>query len=99
MVTIEDRDTEPENATCKAYCERLAACWYAVPNADPMLSGKDIFDKCWAEQHQCRTATTELLCCGSIGVCGDFVQCQATGRDVVSDCQHTHPATSSAKVQ
>ena len=88
VVTIEDREREPENAVCKSYCERLSACWYAVPNADPMLSPKDIFSRCWAEQHGCRTATTEVLCCGSLTVCGDFVKCQSSGRDVVSTCEH-----------
>lgn len=87
VVTIEDREREPENAVCKSYCERLSACWYAVPNADPMLSPKDILARCWAEQHQCRTPTTEVLCCGSLTACGDFVKCEGAGRDVVSTCE------------
>jgi hypothetical protein len=88
VVIIEDREREPENAVCKSYCERLSACWYAVPNADPMLSPQDIFARCWAEQHQCRTVMTEALCCGSLTACGDFVKCQGSGRDVVSTCTH-----------
>ena len=88
LVTIENREREPENAVCKSYCERLSACWYSVPNADPMLSPKDIFARCWAEQHQCRTVTTEALCCGSLTACSDFVKCQGSGRDVVSTCEH-----------
>jgi hypothetical protein len=91
LVTIEDREREPENAVCKSYCERLSACWYAVPNADPMLSPKDVFARCWAEQHFCRTVTTEVLCCGSLDACSDFVKCQGTGRDVVSTCEHLRP--------
>ena len=88
VVSVEDHTLEPENAACKAYCQRLSTCWYAVPNADPMLSQKDVYAKCWGEQQQCRTSTTELFCCGSAAACGDFVKCQTTARDVVTDCRH-----------
>ncbi len=94
VVSIQDHDDEPENSTCKAYCERLAACSYAMPNMDPMLTAKDVFAKCWAEQHQCRTPMTEVHCCASVTACGDFVQCENTARDRVTDCRHGTTATS-----
>jgi hypothetical protein len=87
VVSIQDHDSEPENASCKVYCDRLTACWYAIPNVDPMLSSKDVFAKCWAEQHQCKTPTTEVHCCGSVTVCGDFVKCENAARDVVTECR------------
>lgn len=90
VVTIEDREREPENPVCKSYCERLSACWYSVPSADPMLAPKDVLARCLAERSQCRTPTTEALCCGLLSACADFVRCQATGRDVVSTCEHAH---------
>ncbi|HEX4335715.1 MAG TPA: hypothetical protein VH062_07345 [Polyangiaceae bacterium] len=86
VVAVEDHSQEPESASCKTYCERLSACWYAVPNADPMLGPKDVLAKCLAEQKQCRTPTTALHCCGAINACGDFVKCQSTAQDVVTDC-------------
>ena len=88
-VTIDDQVREPVNPVCKQYCERLSACWYAVPNADPMLAQKDVFARCLAEQQKCRTVPTELMCCGALTACGDFVHCQSTSRDVVSDCTHS----------
>jgi hypothetical protein len=88
-VTIDDQSREPESPLCKRYCERLGACWYAVPDADPMLASKDVFAKCWAEQRNCRTAPTEVMCCGALTSCGDFVHCQAASPDVISDCTHS----------
>lgn len=96
MVSIQDHASEPENPTCKAYCERLAACSYAMPNVDPMLSAKDVFAKCWAEQHQCQTAVTEVHCCGSISACGEFVKCENAARDVVTDCRRPGPGLTNA---
>ncbi len=87
VVSVQDHTEEPENAVCKAYCERLTKCWYAVPNADPMLAPKDVYAKCWAEQHQCRTPMTEVHCCSSSDSCPDFVKCETTARDVVTDCR------------
>jgi hypothetical protein len=88
VVSIQDHNDEPENASCKAYCDQLTACWYAMPNVDPMLTSKDVFAKCWSEQHQCKTPTTEVHCCGSVADCGDFVRCENRARDVVTDCGH-----------
>jgi len=88
-VTIDDQAREPESPLCKQYCERLSACWYAVPSADPMLAPKDVYARCWAEQQKCRTVPTEMMCCGALTTCGDFVHCQSTSRDVVSDCRHS----------
>jgi hypothetical protein len=88
VVSIQDHDTEPENPSCKAYCDRLTSCWYAMPNVDPMLTSKDVFAKCWSEQHKCKTPTTQVHCCGSLSVCGDFVKCENTARDVVTDCRY-----------
>lgn len=85
-VIIDDQSREPESPLCKQYCERLAACWYAVPNGDPMLASADVYARCWAEQKHCRTVPTEMMCCGALTACGDFVHCQATSRDVISDC-------------
>lgn len=87
VVTIEDHSVEPENRDCKAYCDRLTACWYAVPNVDPMLAPKDVFARCWAEQHQCKTAVTEVHCCASISTCSEFVKCENSARDVVTECR------------
>jgi hypothetical protein len=89
VVSIQDHDDEPENQSCKAYCDRLTACWYAIPNVDQMLTSKDVFAKCWAEQHQCKTPTTEVHCCGAVTACGDFVKCENAARDVVIDCRRT----------
>jgi hypothetical protein len=87
-VVIDDESKEPESPLCKRYCERLSACWYAVPNADPMLAKKDVYARCWAEQQDCKTVPTEMMCCGSLTECGDFVRCQASSADIVSDCRH-----------
>ncbi|HEX3594354.1 MAG TPA: hypothetical protein VHU80_04610 [Polyangiaceae bacterium] len=91
VVAVEDDVQEPESADCKRYCERLSACWYAVPNADPMLAPKDVLAKCWTEQHHCRTPTTALHCCGAVNACGDFVKCESTAQDMVTDCERAIP--------
>lgn len=86
FVSITQGPIEKENSICASYCERLASCWDAVLNADVMLRKADVVMNCKKEQHDCRTPTTDALCCGEITACSDFVQCQAESREVAVEC-------------
>jgi len=86
-VSITDEGPRPLNADCTAYCERLVACWSDIPGSDPMLGDEDVRKRCLSEHAECRTATTETLCCGHVADCNAFAQCQARSRDRVVVCE------------
>jgi hypothetical protein len=85
-VSVNDAPLDPQNPACLDYCRRLAACWYAVPNRQEAMPEAEVGRACLSEQNDCRTSTTETLCCGAIADCQEFARCQAQSRDVVSDC-------------
>ncbi|HEX4477729.1 MAG TPA: hypothetical protein VH142_21715 [Polyangiaceae bacterium] len=76
----------PPNPSCETFCKRLAQCWYAVPNADPMLSAAQVMARCHSEQHDCRGDTTTTHCCAVKTDCHDFVQCYGAANDAPSAC-------------
>lgn len=87
LVTITDDPPPGPNATCAAYCDRLAACWAAMPGADPMVDEETAKSRCLAEHDACRTGTTEPMCCAELTDCGEFSRCQARGKDVIVVCE------------
>lgn len=88
-MSVSDVPGEPPNAVCLEYCRRLTACWYAVPNREEAIPEAEVSRACLKEQSDCRTPTTETLCCAAITDCQEFVHCQARSRDVVSDCSRS----------
>jgi hypothetical protein len=88
VVTIEDSNQEPVNPVCAAYCGRIAACWDSRPNnPDLMLTKDEIVGRCKKEQAECRTPTTDMLCCSEVKDCYDFNRCLSSARDVVMACE------------
>ena len=88
VVSIDD-SPDPESAVCIEYCRRLSACWYAMPNRREEMSEVEVTRACLKDESNCRTPTTETLCCGKITDCQDFVRCQERSHDVVSDCSRS----------
>jgi hypothetical protein len=86
-VMITDEPPLSSNADCTAYCERLTQCWPEIPGSDPMIGAAEVRKRCLSEHSECRTATTETLCCGHVVDCNEFAQCQAKSRDRVVVCE------------
>jgi hypothetical protein len=86
LVSIDQQVQEPMNPDCVAYCERLERCRDAVPGVDVVLDAKTFLTRCRAEHDDCRTPSTETLCCAKFSDCSDFGRCQAKSRDLVQMC-------------
>ena len=86
-VSITEGDESKENPQCTAYCERVAACWYARPGVDPTLGHDAVLSRCRAEHEGCKTPTTDTLCCAAFTDCQDFVRCEGQTHDLVRQCQ------------
>jgi hypothetical protein len=86
-VTIDDTEPEAVNPVCTRYCDRMAACWYARGGADLMLTKEQIVGRCSKEQAECRTPTTDMLCCSNVADCYDFNRCVSQSRDTVMACE------------
>jgi hypothetical protein len=87
IVSIDETEKEPVNPVCTSYCDRVAACWYARGGADLMMTKEEIVSRCQREQADCRTPTTDMLCCSQIADCYDFNRCLVGARDVVMACE------------
>jgi hypothetical protein len=93
-VVIDDMPRDPVNPQCVAYCKQLAACWHAIPNADPGQQPREVVRHCMEERNDCRTTTTDSFCCAQQNSCFDFSQCHSRSRDMTlpkcpSDAQPT----------
>jgi len=85
-VVIDDEPRAPENRICVDYCERVVSCWYALPNANATATAAEARSSCRKEQSDCRTPSTDTLCCSRFEDCQDFARCQAESRGVEGQC-------------
>lgn len=81
-----------KNATCVAYCDRLAECWYAVSTGSMPLTKEEVRQKCLSEQDDCRTRTRAAYCCGAIDDCLAFAECHAKSSDEPGQCRVQAPS-------
>ncbi len=77
----------PENLVCEEFCERLAACWYALPAVDQTLTKQDVMARCQKDERGCTEVTTDKHCCGMLSDCRDFASCEQKSHGFPSDCQ------------